>query len=957
MLLTLKQNLLSPYLCFKIFLMKLLETIITQLKCQQLQDSDSPLGRLLSPQNKKNKFSQNFIDENQLKIFDSMSCLPFLKRFINVYFMDSRILSYYKFMRSLRYVKLNKGSLVIKQGDQMNRNIYILLSGTAVELKKNQNVFSQNITRTGVKDQFEIKQYASYIDSISKENQELYLEGDEIVKFLNEYGPDFTEIDIGEASGESVLYEKGPRTCTLLTITDAEFVTFDKNTFWKLQAANNLQKKKIKEIILKAININYDIYCQNTISQIISSYQLQKIQKDEFLFEEGSINELVYIVQGSCEIQMKYLIKKNFKKSISKDLKGTLVIQNLSNGIFFLGDEIIFESWKKYKYSVRISAKNTIVYSTNVKDIEKHYDQATLNHMKEEYLRKMIVYKRLYDKKLQDIIQESKKKVVSEKMSNNSSIIKGNNDNQDQASSQNTNRKQNTLKNFISQPQNKEQCLNLNSFLKHTSKKKNNFDEILYQVQKDKLQTKYLEQNTIIRNCCFQMQQPTYYTFHRSLTYQPEIQESENANQNQMGQKNTLNANLYQQLFDQNQQQNEKLINQHSFENNSVYNNLISNHLEQEEWFPQQNDKIYLKKAKQRSIRINPAEGTFLQKLESSQYIQEPISQKSAFYSNQTDSFQLSQSKIINCNEGNNNSNNNSSKQSSYNDDESPYSEYVSLMSSESKQQSNLDKQYNQRQQSYNDSKKALNFSSQMQFYQQENINIQSKTLPNLMRNKNSKKEILQQPDIQNQKLQGESTKIPNEGAFENNQQSKQNDMQIIKSQINNVYPNSKSTNQNDLNIFQDQNYGNLKLLSQSLNMDQSNKTQQLGYSQNINPVSATKQIPILSNTAQSIFNISKSYSLEKKSNLNNSLNNSKLSDSQIFLPLSQKQERIKKGLVLSKKDSQNFYDVDFNLRILSAKSRRIHDSSPDNKDTYYGIAYKKRICFQKNLQFNQQKI
>ncbi|EAR83085.2 cyclic nucleotide-binding domain protein (macronuclear) [Tetrahymena thermophila SB210] len=857
-------------------------------------------------------------------------------------------------MRSLRYVKLNKGSLVIKQGDQMNRNIYILLSGSAVELKKNQNVFSENITRTGVKDQFEIKQYASYIDSISKENQELYLEGDEIVKFLNEYGPDFTEIDIGEASGESVLYEKGPRTCTLLTITDAEFVTFDKNTFWKLQAQNNLQKKKIKEIIQKAININYDIYNQNTITQIVSSFQLQKIQKDEFLFEEGSINEIVYIVQGSCEIQMKYFIKKNFKKSISKDLKGTLVIENLTNGIFFVGDEIIFESWKKYKYSVRITAKNSIVYSTNIKDIEKLYDQATLNHMKEEYLRKMIVYKRLYDKKLQDIIQDSKKKAETEKMSNNSSIIKGNNDNQDHASSQNSNRKQNTLKNFISQSQNKEQCLNLNSFLKQKSKKKNNFDEILYQVQKDKLQTKYLEQNTIIRNCCFQMQQPTYYTFHRSLTFQPETQELEKVNQNQISQKNTLNLNLYQQIFDQNQLQNEKLMRQHSLENKTVYNNLIANHLEQEEWFPQQNDKIYLKKAKQRSIRISP-EGTLLQKLDSNQYTQEPISQKSAFYSNQTDSFQLSQSKIIDGNEENN-SNNNSSKQSSY--EESPYQAYVSLMSSEVKQQTNLDKQYSQRQKSYNDSKKALNFSSQMQFYQQENINIQAKTLPNLMRNKNTQKEIFQQGDIQNQKLQGLQTKVSKEETIENKQLNKQNEIQMITTQINNYYSENNKNNQNDLNVFSNQNDNKLKLLSQSLNIDQNNKTQQqIEYSQNINPISTTKQIPILSNTAYNLFNISKSFSLEKQNNFNNPLNCQNLSESQIFLPFSQKQERIKKGLVLSRKDNQNFYDVDFNLRMSSAKSRRIHDSSPENKDTYYGIAYKKRIHFQKNVQFTQQKV
>ncbi|KAL4468315.1 hypothetical protein ABPG72_010716 [Tetrahymena utriculariae] len=927
---------------------KLLETIITQLKNQQLQDSDSPLGRLLSPQNRKNKYSQKCIDENQLKIFDQMCCLPFLKRFINIYFMDSGILSYYKFMRSLRYVKLNKGSLVIKQGDQMNRNIYILLSGTAVELKKNQNVFSENITRTGVKDWFEIKQFASYIDSISKEKQELYLEGDEIVKFLNEYGPDFTEIDIGEASGESVLYEKGPRTCTLLTITDAEFVQFDKNTFWKLQTANNLQKKKIKEIIQKAVSINYDIYSQNTISQIISSYQLQKIQKDEFLFEEGSINEIVYIVQGSCEIQMKYFIKKNFKKSISKDLKGTLVIQNLTNGIFFVGDEIIFESWKKYKYSVRISAKNTIVYSTNIKDIEKYYDQASLNHMKEEYLRKMIVYKRMYDKKLQDIIQESKKKPDTEKMSYNSSIIKGNNDNQDQVISQSTNRKQNTLKNFISQSQNKDNCLNLNSFLKHTSKKKSNFDEILYQVQKDKIQTKYLEQNTIIRNCCFQMQQPTYYTFHRSLTFQPEIQEPENPNSfNQINQKNTFNINLYQQIFEQNQQQqNEKHIKQHSLENKSVYNNLISNHLEQEEWFPQQNDKIYLKKAKQKSIRISP-EGTFLQKLDSNQQTQEPFSQKSAFSPNQTDQCQLSQSKIINSNE----ENNNSSKQSSY--EEIPYSEYASLMSSESKKQTALDKQYIQRQQSYIDSQKALNFSSQIQFYQQENVNAQSKTLPNLMRNKNTKKEILQQPDISDQKLQGLQTNFSKEGTIEYKQQNKQNDVQIVESQMNNYYSSdTNKNNQNDQNIFPNSNNSNLKLLSQSLNINQSNKTQEF-----INPINTTRQIPILSNTAYDLIKISKSLSVEKQSNLNHSMNGSKLSESQIFLPLSQKQERIKKGLALSRKDNQNFYDVDFNLRILSAKSRRIHDSSPDNKDTYYGIEYKKRINFQKNVQFKQQQI
>lgn len=73
----------------------------------------------------------------------------------------------------------------------MNRNTYILLSGIAVQSKKNQNVFSENITRTGVKEQFEIKQFANFIDKKSKENRDLYLEADEIVKLLHEYGPDF----------------------------------------------------------------------------------------------------------------------------------------------------------------------------------------------------------------------------------------------------------------------------------------------------------------------------------------------------------------------------------------------------------------------------------------------------------------------------------------------------------------------------------------------------------------------------------------------------------------------------------------------------------------------------------------------------------------------------------------------------------------------------------------------
>jgi len=51
---------------------------------------------------------------------------------------------------------------------------------------------------------------------------------------LRDYGSNFKHLEIGNPTEEEVLFNRGPRTCSLLAVTDLEFVTIDKNTFWRI---------------------------------------------------------------------------------------------------------------------------------------------------------------------------------------------------------------------------------------------------------------------------------------------------------------------------------------------------------------------------------------------------------------------------------------------------------------------------------------------------------------------------------------------------------------------------------------------------------------------------------------------------------------------------------------------------------------------------------------------------
>lgn len=48
-------------------------------------------------------------------------------------------------MKLLKYVKIQKGTIIYKQGDLVNRNIYVLLNGTVLEAKQIQGIFSEII--------------------------------------------------------------------------------------------------------------------------------------------------------------------------------------------------------------------------------------------------------------------------------------------------------------------------------------------------------------------------------------------------------------------------------------------------------------------------------------------------------------------------------------------------------------------------------------------------------------------------------------------------------------------------------------------------------------------------------------------------------------------------------------------------------------------------------------------
>lgn len=57
---------------------------------------------------------------------------------------------------------------------------------------------------------------------------------DDLYNFLNAFGPHFSMVDVGNAIGDEVLFNNGPRNSSLQAISDIDLIYFSKNIFWKV---------------------------------------------------------------------------------------------------------------------------------------------------------------------------------------------------------------------------------------------------------------------------------------------------------------------------------------------------------------------------------------------------------------------------------------------------------------------------------------------------------------------------------------------------------------------------------------------------------------------------------------------------------------------------------------------------------------------------------------------------
>lgn len=173
---------------------------------------------------------------------------------------------------------------------------------------------------------------------------------------LKEYHIVNKVLQVGEAFGEKALTNpNAKRSASILTNSDCEFIILHKDDFLKIFARFSLHNKRKIDFLRANIPDMDQVSSRATFEDYMYSVQQLDLVKGNIITEEGYSGKKIYILaQGTCTVHKELPDRRpESLKMMTKPRFETIQVNEIGPGTM-IGEELIFTTEKKYKYTVKV---------------------------------------------------------------------------------------------------------------------------------------------------------------------------------------------------------------------------------------------------------------------------------------------------------------------------------------------------------------------------------------------------------------------------------------------------------------------------------------------------------------------------------------------------------------------------------------------------------------------------
>lgn len=336
-----------------LFLEKLVEKSITQLKRQEILEGNLPLTeKAIIQLNKEQK------DKDPEKITTLLENLPGFRKFMNIMGISRKYIL--QAAEKLKHKKYINGEVIFREGDKSD-NFYCILNGN-IQLSKKKRIE---------------KEFTPHINSSHPNfyniQKEILLNPEFKFKETIEVDEPFLILNTGDVFGEYGLIEDNNRGATAKAITDTDLLVVDQSSF-KSNFRSSIERVLTERKIFIVMNIPFfSLYTKDDFHKVYLKMVIKQQEKGRIIIEEGDTASSIYLILkgGVCRVSKKYENKEiHILTMLQGDLFGLdaavyenyLEIKNSKEE----NRQVKVSNLSKYSYSVISDSDDTIVVQLNL---------------------------------------------------------------------------------------------------------------------------------------------------------------------------------------------------------------------------------------------------------------------------------------------------------------------------------------------------------------------------------------------------------------------------------------------------------------------------------------------------------------------------------------------------------------------------------------------------------------
>ncbi|KAL4502372.1 hypothetical protein ABPG72_011959 [Tetrahymena utriculariae] len=256
-------------------------------------------------------------------IFDNIMNFGFIQKFFGENIEDENMAV--QLCRQMGCEEFQKGVCVMKQGDESNDKLYVIIKGkVGIVIAKDTNIFKK--VKLSDKRERTISFDLDYVD---------------VQQVVDLYGTKVNELSKGDGFGEKALLLKpqdAKRNATIIALEDTVCITVLRNDFLKILENFNKETQLKEQLLYSQMPFLKLITSSSTKEALMLYFKNQSTTRGKYLTEEGKLGEDIFILQsGKVVIEKKFLNCNNIYYSEYKSVKLTEISEPT-----FLGEEILF---------------------------------------------------------------------------------------------------------------------------------------------------------------------------------------------------------------------------------------------------------------------------------------------------------------------------------------------------------------------------------------------------------------------------------------------------------------------------------------------------------------------------------------------------------------------------------------------------------------------------------------